>query len=84
MSAFSQLGHGFKSNVVTVKSKKVDPGIKILWNHLSTEDKLNMILKEYPEFWKRSDLFRYAIISMIEKDPSDILQKHMPELLNEE
>lgn len=81
MSAFPKLGYGFKSNTShIVKDIPATEEAIDWWRHcLTDEQRGELIVKEHPECLRQSDLMRFALCCLYDKNPQKIFDKWIKE-----
>lgn len=80
MSAFPQLGYGYKSNTSHI-SEDIEPSNDALawWRHISDEEKADLIIKQHPNCLNQSDLLRFALWNSYNKNPQKLFDKWIEE-----
>lgn len=80
MAAFPQLGYGYKSNTSHI-AKDVPATDEALtwWRHISDDMKADLIVKEHPKCLNQSDLMRFALWQLYNKNPQKLFDKWIEE-----
>ena len=74
MSAFPQLGYGYKSNTSHI-AVDVSPSKECIlwWRHCLTDDqKVDLIIKRHPECLKQSGLRRWSLWKIYNENPQKL------------
>ena len=81
MSAFPQLGYGFKSNISHIAKEVSTTEEAIAWwrNCLTDNQKVDLIVKEHPGCLNQSDLMRFALWTKYNKNPQKLFDKWIKE-----
>jgi len=80
MSAFPQLGYGFKSNTSHI-TEDILPTDEVFtwWDCISDDTKIELIVKQHPDCLKQSDLMRIALWNLYCKNPQKLFDKFFEE-----
>ena len=74
MTAFPQLGYGYKSNTShIVKGVQTSKDAELWWKHCLTDDqKADLIVKRHPECLRQSGLMRLALWRIYNNNPQKL------------
>jgi hypothetical protein len=81
MVAFPQLGYGFKSNTSHIAKETPATEEALAWwrQCLTDEQKADLIVKEHPKCLNQSDLMRFALWRLYNKNPQKLFDKWIKE-----
>jgi len=79
MTAFPQLGYGYKSNTNIAKDVPPSGDAIIWWRHLTDDKKAELIVVEHPDCLNQSDLMRFALWRLYNRNPQKLFDKYVEE-----
>lgn len=74
MTAFPQLGYGYKSNTSHIATEKPTSEVAIMWwRHCLTDDqKVDLIVKKHPQCLNQSGLMRFSLWKIYNENPQKL------------
>lgn len=81
MTAFTQLGYGYKSNTSHIAAKSEPSEISLAWwrNCLTEKQKVDLIVKKHPECLTQSFLRRLSLWKIYNENPQKLYDDWMGE-----